>query len=55
VTAGCVTVGQASQWGLPVWGVVCNAGVGYPMPLELARPDRVREVFEVRVEGGCGR
>lgn len=34
---------------LPVWGLVNNAGLGYPIPMELADRERVRQVYEVNV------
>lgn len=37
--------------GLPLAGIVNNAGLGYPLPIELADMDRVRDVYEVNVFG----
>jgi len=34
---------------LPVWGLVNNAGLGYPIPVELADMERVRKLYEVNV------
>lgn len=42
-------VAKAVAMGLPVWGLVNNAGLGYPIPVELAELSRVRKVFEVNV------
>lgn len=42
-------VRQAQSYGLPVVGLINNAGVGYPMPVELVKMERVRDVFEVNV------
>ena len=42
-------VAAARATGLPVWGLVNNAGLGYPMPLELVDVDKARAVFEVNV------
>jgi len=46
-----VAVAKAKALGLPVWGVVNNAGLGYPIPLEFADMARVRAVYEVNVLG----
>ena len=34
---------------LPVWGLVNNAGLGYPIPVELADMEKARKLFEVNV------
>ncbi len=42
-------VAQAKSLDLPLWGLVNNAGLGYPIPVELADLARVRQVYEVNV------
>lgn len=42
-------VEKAQELELPVWGLVNNAGLGYPIPVELADLKRVRQVYEVNV------
>ena len=42
-------VSKVVALGLPLWGVVNNAGLGYPIPIELADLSRVRKVYEVNV------
>lgn len=42
-------VEKARELKLPVWGLVNNAGLGYPIPVELADLKRVRQVYEVNV------
>lgn len=44
-------VSKAKALKLPVWGLVNNAGLGYPIPLEFADMQRVRAVYEVNVLG----
>lgn len=44
-------VAKAQSLQLPVWGIVNNAGLGYPIPVELADLERVRKVYEVNVLG----
>ena len=42
-------VAKAKALKLPLWGLVNNAGLGYPMPLEYSDMKRVRSVYEVNV------
>lgn len=41
----------AGSLSLPIVGLVNNAGLGYPFPIELANMDKVRQVMDVNIIG----